>query len=418
MDLNEIVQTVSDTMQQKIMEKEQTLSVDIAPEAARVVGDKGKLMQVLTNYVSNAYKYTQAGGDIRIDISKQGELARVAVIDNGFGISPEDQEQLFTRFYRVDNSMTREVGGTGLGLSIVKKVIELQGGDVGVESALGEGSTFSFTVPLADQRSEIRDQRPDDHATMRADDHATASGSILVVEDDPDIARLIAHHLQQAGYQVHTAHTAEDALAYLEQNLPDLITLDIDLPGMHGDELADQLKANPATQDIPILVLSVLYDDPASVQFGAYALPKPIEQEELLATVSELLQDSGRGPVLVIDDDADVRRLLKTALEKQGFDVKTAADGESGLGQAAEQRPGLILLDMRMPGMDGFAVLRALKEDPSTVDIPVIAMTGSPDLKTTARARVLALGASDFIAKPFDMDMLVEEINLFILKQS
>jgi len=235
-----------------------------------------------------------------------------------------------------------------------------------------------------------------------------------VVEDNPDIARLIAHHLQQAGYQVHIAHAAEDALAYLEHDLPDLITLDIDLPGLSGDEFAIRIKSSPATQDIPILVLSVLYDDPHSVQFDAYALPKPIEQEELLTTVAEMLQEPAQGPVLVIDDDADVRRLLKTALEKQGFEVETAADGESGMAQVAEQRPGLILLDMRMPGMDGFAVLRALKEDPATVDIPVIAMTGSPELKTTARARVLALGASDFITKPFDMDMLVEEIKLFI----
>ena len=411
-DLNEIVQAVSATMQQKITEKEQTLSVDIAPGAAQVLGDKDKLVQVLTNYVSNAYKYTQAGGDIRIDISKQDDFAHIAVIDNGFGISPEDQKQLFTRFYRVDNSMTREVGGTGLGLSIVKQIIELQGGEVGVESAPGEGSTFSFTVPLAS--TAVAEVPPEGVAPTVEQSHEPPSGSILVVEDDIDISRLIAHHLQQAGYQVHTAHTAEDALVYLEQSLPDLITLDIDLPGMAGDAFAARLKSDPATQDIPILVLSVLYDDPASVQFGAYALPKPIEQEELLATVGEMLQGSSKGPVLVIDDDADVRKLLKSALEKRGFVVEMAGDGETGLAQVAEQRPGLILLDMIMPGTDGFAVLRALKEDPTTAAIPVIAMTGSPDLKTTARARVLALGASDFIAKPFDMNMLVEEIKIFI----
>lgn len=413
-DLDEIVQTVIATMQQKIKEKNQTLTVDIEPEAVMVVGDRDKLVQVLTNYVSNAYKYSPEGAYIRIEITRQGDHAHVAVIDNGYGISPENQQQLFTKFYRVDNSMTREIGGTGLGLSIVKQIIELQSGEVGVESAQGEGSTFFFTVPLAEQRTEVREQITEEHVTTRLEEHVTTTGHILIVEDDPDVARLIAHHLQQAGYMVHTAHSAEEALTYLEQNLPDLITLDIDLPGMQGDELADQLKSDPATQDIPILVLSVLYDDPESMKFGVYALPKPIEQEELLTTVSEMLHESHQGPVLVIDDDPAVLTLLNTALEKRGFEVETAADGENGLEQARKHHPGLILLDMRMPGMDGFTVLRALKDDPATVGIPVIAMTGSPDLKTTARARVLALGASDFITKPFDMDMLVEEIRLFI----
>ena len=148
-DLNEVVKTVVDTMQQKIKEKGQSLAVSVDPAATGVVGDKDKLVQVLTNYVSNAYKYTQAGGELRIAVKKQGDCALVAVSDNGHGIAPEDQERLFTRFYRVDNSMTREVGGTGLGLSIVKQLIELQGGEVGVQSTPGVGSTFTFTVPLA-----------------------------------------------------------------------------------------------------------------------------------------------------------------------------------------------------------------------------------------------------------------------------
>jgi DNA-binding response OmpR family regulator/two-component sensor histidine kinase len=411
-DLDEIVQTVVATMEQKIEEKGQSLSVGIDPTAKSVVGDKDKLVQVLTNYVSNAYKYTQAGGNIRIEISTKGDFAQVAVIDNGFGISPGDQEQLFTRFYRVDNSMTREVGGTGLGLSIVKQLIELQGGEVGVESALGQGSTFTFTVPRAAEAIE----RPEAAAGPPAE-RGKPGATILVVEDDPDIARLIAHHLQKAGYRVNVAHTAEDALAHLAEDLPDLITLDIDLPGIQGDELARRLQADPLTHDIPVLILSVFVDEPGGMQLGAFALSKPIDQQELLATVAHMLQGAQHRPVLIIDDDDDVRRLLETALEKQGFLVETAGDGQSGLAQASEHSPGLILLDLSMPGMDGFAVLQALKESPATAGIPVIAMTGSPGLKTTARARVLALGASDFVAKPFDLPMLVEEIRLFLAAQ-
>ncbi len=148
-DLDEVVQAVSATMQQKLKEKGQSLTVSVDPAAARVIGDRDKLVQILTNYVSNAHKYTQAGGAISVLVKQQGNFAQVAVNDNGHGISEQDQRRLFSRFYRVDNELTREVGGTGLGLSIVKQLVELQGGQVGVRSILGAGSTFTFTVPLS-----------------------------------------------------------------------------------------------------------------------------------------------------------------------------------------------------------------------------------------------------------------------------
>jgi PAS domain S-box-containing protein len=408
-DLNEVVKTVADTMQQKIKEKAQTLALEIDPAATSVVGDKDKLVQVLTNYVSNAYKYTQAGGSIRVTIKSQGECALVAVSDNGYGMAPEDQARLFTRFYRVDGAATRAVGGTGLGLSIVKQLVELQGGHVGVQSVLGAGSTFWFTVPLAGAPAG-----PVAVPAAEVPSPGAPGRSILVVEDDADIARLIAHHLQGAGYAVRTARTADEAWASLNVELPDLITLDVDVHDRHGDELARRLQTDPLTSDIPVLILSVLAVDPAAMQLGAYALPKPVDEQQLVDAVTRTLAGSRRGPVLVIDDDAGVRSLLETALARQGFEVDTAADCESGMALAGARRPGLILLDIRLPGTDGFDVLRMLKATQATADIPVIAMTGQADLKSTARARVLALGASDFIAKPFDLTRLVEEIKVFL----
>ena len=411
LDLNEIVQTVVVSLQQKIREKEQSLTVDVDPQATQIVGDRDKLVQAVMNYVSNAYKYTPPGGDIRIVVSKQSDFAHVSVRDTGYGISPEDQARLFTRFYRVDNSMTREIGGTGLGLSIVKQLIELQGGEVSVESAPNEGSTFSFSVPLSAEAIQRPVESPAPAALLPAGMPAI---SILVVEDDPDNARLIAHHLEKAGYQAQIAHSAEEALGYLEHDLPDLITLDINLPGMQGDDLARRLQADPLTSDIPVLILSVYADNSREMQFDGFALSKPIDQEELLSTVAEMLQAGQQKSVLVIDDDAGVRQLLKTALENQGTSVEAVGDGGAGLSWAGDHHPGLILLDMNLPGIDGFTILRSLKESQATTDIPVIAMTGSSDLNTTARARVLSLGASDFIAKPFDLNMLVTEIRLFL----
>jgi len=182
---------------------------------------------------------------------------------------------------------------------------------------------------------------------------------------------------------------------------------------MQGDELSRRLHNDPLTSDNPILVISV-HGDEGGLELGAYALPKPIDQAELVNTVGAMLTAPRPGPVLVIDDDADVRLLLTAELVKQGFEVESAADGESGLALALERHPGLILLDMRLPRMDGFAVLRALKEDEATASIPVIAVTGSSDLKSSARARVLTLGAADFVTKPFDISMLLEEVKVFL----
>ena len=413
-DLNEITQIVTATMQQSIQEKQQILDVAIDPGAINVLGDKSKLIQVLTNYVSNAYKYTQSGGHISIQIQRQGEFAYVSIRDDGFGISQEDQARLFTRFYRVDNSMTREVGGTGLGLSIVKQLITVMGGEIGVESELGKGSNFWFTVPLTGKPEPIELEDTLSESKIKAGD---TEADILIVEDDKDTANLIKHHLEKAGYKVRTAQSAEEALKKISQEIPDLITLDIVLPGMQGDEFAKRIHEDPLTEHIPILILSVYAGDIDRIQFGAYLLPKPIPQDELIETVNRMLGETHQGQLLIIDDDPDVGRLLSAELEKRGYKVCLEIDPERGLIHAAKNKPGLILLNINMSSPDSLGILKAIKENPEIMDTPVIAMIGSSELKTDAQARLLTLGVSDFIVKPFDIEKLITEINLFINNQ-
>ncbi len=427
-DLTEIVAQVVAVMQPKLDEKAQSLTVELDPASSLVRGDRDKLVQVVTNYVSNAHKYTPDGGEIRIETARKGDLCRLAVSDNGFGIAPEDQEQLFARFYRVDSSLTAEIGGTGLGLSIVKSVIEMHGGWVGVESEPGKGSTFFFTIPLVTDtpHSTVNAGSTEETPAVTTPSEPTpvaptlpipVGRRILVVEDDPDISHLICAQLEGAGYKVTAVASAETALEAIAQEIPDLVTVDIDLPGMDGLELASRLAASPDTQGIPIVVLSVLNDDPRSPQFGLSSLPKPIDQEQLLQTMARELEGATKRQILVIEDDSDTRQLLSVALGKSGFEVVAAADGETGLLRASRDMPGLILLDLRLPGMDGFSVLQALKQDPSTSAIPVIVMTGSERVKVGARARVLSLGAADFVSKPFDINMLIEEIRVFIQQE-
>ena len=241
--------------------------------------------------------------------------------------------------------------------------------------------------------------------------------SILLVEDDPDVARLIATQLESAGYETDVVTSGEEALERLRILLPDLITVDVRLPGMDGFALIERLAADPRTREIPVLVITVHDDDPRGMRLGVTMLPKPIDQGELLTTVASMLHEAGtasQGGVLIIEADADDRRKLGAALEQRGLEVIEAADGEAGLAASRQQRPGVILVDLRLPNLAGLDVLRALDESPETASIPVIMMTGSDAIRTEVRARALAMGAADLVQRPIDLDMLVAEIRAFM----
>jgi PAS domain S-box-containing protein len=404
-DLREIVALVVATMRPLIDAKDQTLTVEIAPELPPAWGDHDRILQVITNLVSNAYKYTPAGGAIRVAVAQRDERLHVAVQDTGMGIPPEDIPKLFTRFFRVDTSLTREIGGTGLGLSIVKSIVELHGGTIAVESTLGSGSTFSFDIPVATEMTPQQTPEPEPES-VPAESPVADERTVLVVEDDETVRAAIAASLNHAGYHVETAGSAEDALGHLGVHKPDMIVLSMRLPDVQDLDRTSRLAEAPEIRDIPMLVLSILDER----QAGGTEAPARMDEEWLLAHIHRALEAPDHGRILVIDDDPSIRELLIVALRKQGFEVLEAPDGETGLALARRAEPGLILLDLRLPGMDGFAVLQALKRAPETAEIPVIAISGSTGLWLGARARVLSLGAADFVAKPFEMTELVGEI--------
>ncbi|HEY7062586.1 MAG TPA: response regulator [Chloroflexota bacterium] len=425
--LGAIVESVVTTMRPLVEGKSQTLAVAVEPALPLARGDHDRIVQVVTNLVSNAYKYTPTGGAIRVEAGRDGDLARIAVRDSGIGIAPEDVAQLFTRFFRVDSSLTREIGGTGLGLSIVKSIVEMHGGTVVVESEPDKGSTFSFTVPLAAATAPAGEAAgPADQGTAApaAEPHqpeprpaapAAAERTILVVGEDATVEDYLRHHLDPAGYRVEPATSADAALEQIAALQPDLIALAVRLPDPRGLDDTRRLAEASEARDIPLLIVSLLQDEaPGAAPRAADAPARPIHPDHLLAQVQRALTVSAGRRVLVIEDDPSVRDLLATALRKQGFEALTAPDGETGLLLAEQEQPGLILLDLRLPGIDGFGVLQQLKRSPTTAAIPVIAVTGSEGLWLGARARVLALGAADFIAKPVELKLLIDEIRTLI----
>jgi len=417
-DVDEMMTIVVATMAHLIEEKSQTLEVVVDQNLPQIQLDRDRIIQVLTNLLSNAYKYTQAGGVIRLSAEREDGFLRFAVADNGFGISEQDQEKLFTRFFRVDSELTREIGGTGLGLNIVKTIIEMHGGEVAVDSELGVGSTFGFTIPMVSDGVD-GDTLPSEELVEEIQFSAEGR-TILVVEDEQDIAVLIRSLLEKAGYTVETAATGEEAWAYLQagSHMPDLITLDIELPGMNGFELAARMAADPKTSDIPTLVISIYGDDPRGDKLGlVQSLAKPIDRRQLLKKVSGMLGPAeAEVKLLIIEDDDQHQEELHSALTQLGYEVLQATDGLTGLTLANEEQPGLILLGLRLPDMDGTAILRSLKHAPETAAIPVIIASGER-YQISERARALALGAADFLTGPFDLELLLEEVKMFIIEE-
>jgi PAS domain S-box-containing protein len=408
-----IADEIAASLREQIEEKGLSLKLNIPGGLPPIRGDRDRVTQILTNLIDNARHYTPAGGQITVSAQVRGHFLQVSVADTGIGIAPKDQEKIFDRFYRADHPLVHEIAGTGLGLSIVKSFVKMHGGEIWVESEPGRGSTFSFTLPLAEREKELEGFS----ALFPSPLSFAPSKLILVVEDEPDIAELIRYHLEGNGYRVTTAPRGEEALAKAHQEKPDLITLDILLPDMDGFEVLQRLKSDEETADIPVVILSIVPDREDGFRLGAvdYVI-KPVDEGRLLSAVGAILHKEDL--ILVVDDDRDTTRLVQEVLGRAGFTIRTANNGFEALAVARQEQPGLILLDLKMPELDGYEVLKRLKRDRTTQDIPVVVVTGSVTDEEVKRKKVLALGAAQFLTKPFAIDDFVEEIKRVLTSPS
>ncbi|MEW5974704.1 MAG: response regulator [Acidobacteriota bacterium] len=400
-DMAEIVRDVVAFHQKQIESRQMRVTLKLDSARTKVRADRGRITQVMHNLISNAYKYTPPGGAITIESQPDGEFLDVCVSDTGLGISKEDQKKLFTKFFRAENPTTKDVGGTGLGLAIAKSIVEKHEGEIWVESQLGKGAKFHFTLPLLEPMPiEARPKTAWRRATRK----------ILVVDDEVDVARLIKIQLERAGYQVSVASSGEEALERVADEVPHLITMDVLLPGMSGFDAIRALRSNPKTEDVPVIVISILHDSERARELDVDEyLDKPIDEEQLLETVEHVLSH-GRN-ILVFEADPTTRQNLEEVLSQRGYHLTFAQDGLDLLVQARKQQPELILMDLQLPDMDGYEVLRRLNRRPETVDIPVIVTTDSPK---EVVSNVLAVGGNDLLRKPLDLDALVVEIERFM----
>jgi CheY-like chemotaxis protein/nitrogen-specific signal transduction histidine kinase len=412
------------------------LIADIAEGVDSVWLDGRKVKQILYNLLANAVKFTPEGGEVHLalrHIERQlvpdgpfDPFLELVVRDTGIGISADDQMRLFQPFTQIDSTLARRYEGTGLGLAMVKQLAELHGGAVALQSTPGKGSTFTVWLPW---RTE--DDRPadPDHllpptlapglpATFAA--VAAKPGGpaplALVVEDDDKAAELLKLQLERTGFRVVRASTAESALELATQECPDLITVDIVLPGMDGWAFIERFKQHPQFSGVPVVIVSIVADSIRGLTVGAsYVLEKPVGRKALAQALAVSgfppFVDGERRTVLVVDDDPKAVKLLGTYLKSTGYRILTAGSWQDGIDLARSKLPDLIVLDLMMPEVNGFEVVEVLKRDVSTADIPIVIVTAK-QVTAEDRAR-LGTDVMKVIEKSdLNQSQLVSEITL------
>ncbi|HEV3231658.1 MAG TPA: response regulator [Candidatus Dormibacteraeota bacterium] len=367
--------------------------------AAGVVvdADEQRVRQILINLVSNGIKFTESGGVSIRATDAGGGMTRIAVEDTGIGIPEAARELVFDEFRQVDGGAARSSGGTGLGLAISRRLVTLHGGTMGVDSEVGRGSTFWFTLPTAQAPGAVPEgARPE--AQPEGATHPDAAGAratppgdprsalpwggltrdlVVIVDDDPHARALIAKRLGEGGFRSVEAASGEEGLRLAGELLPLAITLDIQMPAMDGAEVLRRLSADRRTRDIPVVLTTALDRGHVGMELDrvGYA-QKPFTKETLLDALGQLTELPPACTVMVIDDDPDVAELVRRSLDGSGVSVRAATDGRAGIDAAIADPPNLLFVDLVMPEMSGFEVITRLRASPATATVPIMVLSG------------------------------------------
>jgi signal transduction histidine kinase/CheY-like chemotaxis protein/HAMP domain-containing protein len=357
------------------------LSLNMSDDIDTLIADERKVKQVVFNLLSNAVKFTPDNGEVSIHARRAESLVEIAVRDTGIGIAPENQQRVFEEFQQVGETLTGKPEGTGLGLTLTRKLVELHGGTIWLESTPGQGSTFTFTLPISGVAHGDALTKEQEKIVRQPAAPSTAGGQlVLVIEDDPKAADLMRIYLNEAGYAVETAKDGADGLQKAKQLAPRAIILDVLLPKVDGWSFLTQIKTDPETKNIPVIIASIIDQKGKGFALGAADyLVKPIDKMALLNALAtfgtRVKARTGPIKVLAIDDDPKTLELLAVSLEPEGFQVLRSSSGEEGVEVAKTEQPDIIILDLLMPGINGFEVLDRLKASPLTENLPVVLFT-------------------------------------------
>jgi signal transduction histidine kinase/DNA-binding response OmpR family regulator len=348
------------------------IQVDVQSQSdVKVYADRIRFKQILYNLLSNAVKFTSEGGDIKLNVTRDDRFAHISVTDNGIGILPEDQKVVFDEFRQVGKTTRGVTEGTGLGLAITKRLVEQQSGTIAISSELGKGSKFTFTLPLSQEAPETQESSSATGIVL-----GRKKPLVLVVDDETPARELLVSYLAPEGYETATASSGAEGLLKALELLPDAITLNMLMPGKNGWEILHRLKTTPATVAIPIVIVSGVDDKGRGFAVGASEyLVKPVKKEVLLAALEKHLGNNGPFKVLVVDDEDTSLQLASQVLESAGYIPLLAHSGGEGLDLLTKNAVDAMVLDLMMPEMDGFEMLRKVKDTPSTRDLPIFVLT-------------------------------------------
>jgi signal transduction histidine kinase/DNA-binding response OmpR family regulator len=379
-----LIDEVVATIQPLVNANANTLRVQCPADLGSMFADLTKTRQSLFNLLSNAAKFTTEG-DILLEVFRKSmedrEWVWFRVSDSGIGMTSEQLVKLFQTFSQADTSTTRKFGGSGLGLALTRSFCQMMGGDVTVHSVPGESSTFTIKLPALMRELEPEDPEPDPvvvASILRVESESTPAvgSSILVIDDDATHRDLMRRFLVGEGFNVQTASNGEEGLRMAMRLLPLAITLDVMMPGMDGWTVLARLKADPQLCDIPVIMLTMVDDKKRGYAMGAADyMTKPVDRRGLAAILRKCSCPNPPCSVLLVEDDLTTRRKMRSMLERAGWSVREAENGRIALERLSEDRPALILLDVKMTELDGNEFAAEFHKQKDWRSIPIVVLT-------------------------------------------
>jgi signal transduction histidine kinase/DNA-binding response OmpR family regulator len=420
-DINKMVKDVVDTLQPTCEKNNNKMVVNCPDSIGLMRSDFTKVRQSLFNLLSNASKFTH-NGEVKLTVeqrvvqAKTGETQKFlhfVVQDTGIGMKPEHCKKLFQAFSQADSSTTRKYGGTGLGLAITQNFITMMGGEIIVESEFGVGSIFTLKLPQIARQVAIKSEEFDESTATVSSIlvNPLQTKTVLVIDDNHHDRKFLHRYLTGEGYNVVMAVNGKQGLQLAKEIVPDMITLDVMMPEMDGWETLVALKNDPFLLNIPVVMSSIIEDRHLAQTLGAVDyLAKPVDKVRLLNVVDKHIARSARGPILVIEDDPDTLEITCDLLVQAGWSIQAAENSIEAIEIITKSPPMLILLDLMMPGMDGFEIIKKLRYHPQWQLIPIIVIT-SVELSTSEYAQLSKQVQNIFQKGKYELQDLLNEVN-------
>ena len=416
-DISTMIKDIAYTIQPVVEQNSNTLKINCADDIGVMNADLTKVRQGLFNLLSNASKFCKQGA-ISLDAVRETvddiQWVSFGVADTGIGMTPEQMKKLFQAFSQADDSTTRNYGGTGLGLVITRNFCQMMGGDVSVKSEAGVGTTFTIRLPVKGVQQDVDSGVG---GKKLADDTVQDSECVvLVIDDDLSARDLIKRSLDKNGFQVRTASSGEEGLRLAKELHPSVITLDVLMPGMDGWAVLTALKADPELAGIPVIMITMEENKNMGFSLGASEfMTKPIDRDRLHSILKKYRTGQRSQSILIVEDDANLRALMRRDLEKEGGVVIEAENGRVALERMAGACPDLIFLDLVMPEMDGFEFIAELDKNKEWQTIPVIVVTAK-DLTDEDRLRLSGYVEKILLKEDYNCDELLSRIHTFVTK--